>query len=145
MMTDHPPANTPLIQLAEAEAMLERLPAYLASDELFKAVTVEGPDGVFHATLTLGNLLQRLDEVRRATFDDPTAAQRAAAVEARHDELRAIHREAYTTKLAKEVRSHENALRAESEDAADDGGKAPGHASAAEHHASAIRRLRRES
>lgn len=128
--------------LAEAEAMLARLPAYLVADALFQSVTVEGDGRTGHATLTLGNLLERLDQVRRAAFGDPELARRAAAADAEHDRLRAAHREAYAAKLAKELRSHESAMRSEREDADDEGGAAPGHRSAARRHEAAIRRLR---
>ena len=141
-MTDRSPTDALSLHLAEAEAMLERLPAYLAADALFHAVTVEHDGHTHHATLTLGNLLERLDEVRRAAFDDPALSQRAREADALHDRLRAVHREAYSAKLAKELRSHENAMRSESEDAADDGGAAPGHESASQRHEAAIRRLR---
>jgi len=127
--------------LAEAEAMLGRLPSYLQADALFEAVTVDD-GGTRHATLTLGNLLERLDVVRRAAFDDPELARRAAAADARHDALRAAHREAYAAKLSRELRSHESALRAEREDGDDEGGAAPGHRSASRRHEAAIRRLR---
>lgn len=141
-MTDRSPAESASLHLAEAEAMLARLPAYLASDALFQSVTVEHHGHTHHATLTLGNLLERLDEVRRASFAEPDEARRAGEADALHDQLRAAHRAAYSDKLAKELRSHENAMRSEREDAADEGGAAPGHESAAQRHQAAIRRLR---
>ena len=144
MMPDIPGPSTASFDLAAAEAMLDRLPAYLDANALFQSVTVSHDGHVHHVTLTLGNLIERIAAVRDATFDDPDMARRAIDVLTRHDALRAAHRAAYAARLHKELRSHDNALRAAREDAADEGGTPGGDGGAARRHEAAIRRLRDE-
>ncbi len=103
--------ESPATDLAILESMVNRLEAYLEDDRLFKTITAYTPAGEQLVKLTIGAILERLDELKqRSDLSDEerqkltTLAERVAAVKRRRPE-------AFYRKLAREVNSYADSWR----------------------------------
>ncbi len=98
--------------LAAIEAMIGALPAFLDGDDLFRVVVFERPGGADKITMTLGALLDALDD---ATARDADSARITAARQTLNDTA-AGRADRFTETLHRELRSALNDWRALAED-----------------------------
>ena len=114
-------------QLTILAALLDQMPAYLASDAVFRPVMVQ--EGGLHqtATLTIGNVLdlfKRLGDLGSGTGPG-TDRQRLAELRSRFDVLRTSQHAAYGAKLGRELKGQLDSWRWSVDDAVR-GGDGPG-------------------
>ncbi len=92
-------------ELAVLSTMVNRLQDYLEDDRLFKTITVHTPEGERLLKMTIGGILQRLDELSQELLD-PEQADELAELQREFGRVRDAHGEAYYRKLGRELKSY---------------------------------------
>lgn len=98
-------------KLAVLERMVDRLDDYLDDEQLYKTITVYPPDGERLVKLTIGAMLDHVDELRHE--HDLTAAQRKRLTELTQTigRIKQQRDDAYYRKLEREVKSYTDSWR----------------------------------
>lgn len=101
------PDRDPSTNLAVLSALTEQLERYLQGGELTRRVVCELPGGREAATLTIGVLVALTESLERNAHQLSEAEREKLTEELRRQaHLREVHRPAYATKLARELKSH---------------------------------------
>lgn len=91
--------------LAVLSSMVNRLQDYLEDDRLFKTITAYTPEGERLLKMTIGGILQRLEELREQPLD-PEQADELAELQREFERGRERNRDLYFKKLGRELKSY---------------------------------------
>lgn len=97
-------------ELTVLSSMVNRLQDYLEDDRLFKTITVYTPEGERLLKMTIGTILQRLEELRERPLDQEQADE-LAELEHEFERVRQRNRDLYFKKLGRELKSYVDSWR----------------------------------
>ncbi len=86
----------------ELESMSDKLEDYLLDEELYKTITVHAPEGEHLIKMTIGGMLERLEELRAHDASNPVIVLAEGALE----RAQTVMPDRYFAKLAREAKSY---------------------------------------
>lgn len=102
--SDSPPEVT--AKLMEAEEMASELVDYLLGDQLFRQIVVETPAGLRQPKMTLGGLVERIEQLEASKELGPGDRRRLQAVKEAWEAARRRYPEQVREKLQREMKSY---------------------------------------
>lgn len=112
--------------LNDLDKMIDSLPGYLKSDQLYGSIGGGFFTGGTAPNLTIGGLIMRLRRLKALAGDlDAKQQQRLQALEAKHDEIRQDQEDRYIAKMEREANSRLDAMRQFFEECVEDRSQCP--------------------
>lgn len=104
-----PPSDSPphiAATLMEAEQMASELADYLMGDQLFRQIVVETPAGLRQPKMTLGGLVERIEQLEASNEVGVRDRRRVQAVRDTWETIRQRYPEQVKEKLQREMKSY---------------------------------------
>lgn len=98
-------------QIALLESMVKHLEDYLDEDKVFKTITYYPPEGEHLAKLTIGALLELLDDLSRRDDLTPEQRQKVAELAKQVETIRSYRRADWLRKIARELKAYTDSWR----------------------------------